>query len=249
MAAGTGMGTINANTAWGIPEKDDRYRKYASMGCKNRGLRRIKKLAYNFREISNQLLRASKASSASQVLCRAKGKVGALKRCLATGNYDINEVRAAIIHAQKMVDCAKLKVHNMQEEEEAGRDGRTARKAVRLGQKRKMELMELELERKKRKHRGDEYAKIREADMEYLAARHKGGKGEKNQEYGGVSVELSFSALQISELKRMELELKQVKQQIAGQERQSVGQGSVQAAGVGDVPAADMAAAPPDPVG
>ena len=52
-----------------------------------------KKLKYNSREIPAQLLRASKALSASEVLVRAKEKVAALMRSKATGDYDETEIR------------------------------------------------------------------------------------------------------------------------------------------------------------
>lgn len=234
----------STNKEWTVGKTDNEYRKSSVSKKRTQKVKKIKKLGYNFREISNQLLRACKSMNASQVLCRAKGKVGVLKRCLATGDYDLNEVRAAIIHAQKMVDCAKLKVRNMQAEEQAGREQekkrtvsyrqqqalykeakvreleqQAERKASQLRQKEAIETAALERERQK--HRSDEYGKIRKADEEYILARHKNSREEKRQDYGGVSVELSLSAIQMSEMKRLEMQLQFEKQQLARQQAQA----------------------------
>lgn len=239
--------TGNNGTSWNIVTSDNKYTKSASAAFRNQGIRRLKKLNYNHREISAQLMRACKSRSASEVLCRAKAKVGVLKRCLGTGNYDSNELRVAIVHAQKMVDCAKLKVRNLKEEEQAAkRNERTvaadrqtkqavrrkaSRKMIELERKaavkeaeleRKEKVQSLELQRRKCAHRSEEYGKIRKADSEYIQARLKDSQQTGRRDYGGVCVELSSSAVQLSELKRIERMLQQEKQQIYQESRQAV---------------------------
>ncbi len=156
---------------------------------------RIKKrLNYNANEISSQILRASKAQSASVALVRAKSKVGVLKRCIGTGQYDDNEVRPALLHAQRMVLVANKKVRNLREEERERSSYKKKKLQKNLERKRELKaavedkkerilnekLMEqmqeiqrekrqrLEMERKSRLHRNNERGKIAEANMKYL---------------------------------------------------------------------------------
>lgn len=126
-----------------------------------------KRLNYNSREISSQILRAGSAVSATQVLIRAKGKLAAVKRAAANGDYDRNEVRAAVSHASRMVTCAQKKVRHMKKEELIRHKGKTNK--VSFGRReRKRELLRMELRKLKRKHRNDEATDIRQADLHYI---------------------------------------------------------------------------------
>lgn len=155
-----------------------------------------KKLNYNPREISSQLLRASKTTSATEILTRAKSKLGVLRRCQGTGQYDTDELRIAISHAQKMVRCAQLKVRNLKEEEQTGI--RNERKSSwKRQQKKAMESMELR--QKRCRHRNRERAKINLADMEYMDEKRRyDSQSDKNST--GVTLELSNAAMQLKEL-------------------------------------------------
>ena len=191
---------------------------------------RIKKrLNYNMREISSQILRASKAQSASIVLVRARAKVGNLMRTQVTGQYNENEVRAALTHARSMVRVANKKLIHLREEEQEKRT--YARKKVQRNTQRKREIKEAieskkreienakriehmhevqsekrkrqELERKRRFHRSRELGKITEADLKYLKDQTD-QKYENNTEYrydmSGVVCSISASAAGLSEL-------------------------------------------------
>ncbi len=126
-----------------------------------------KRLNYNPREIASQILRAGSAVSATQVLIRAKGKLAAVKQAAANGDYDRNEVRAAVAHANRMVSCAQKKVRHMKKEEMIKHKGKT--NMVSFGrQERKRALLRMELRKLKRKHRSDEVAEIRQADLHYI---------------------------------------------------------------------------------
>ena len=76
-----------------------------------------KRLNYNYRDVSSQLMRAKKPQGAAAALSRAKSKVNTLKRMAATGNYDSREIANALAHAKRMVECAQSKVQNLKEEE------------------------------------------------------------------------------------------------------------------------------------
>lgn len=211
---------------------------------KNKTKQKTKQLNYNSREISSQLLRASKVRNASIVLIRAKTKVGVLKRCLGTGQYNDREVLAAVVHAQRMVNCAQLKVRNLKEEEQLKHKNekeqaeskqqrknevkrRVSQKEQALKSKLAMEEMQQarkekkkrqELCRKRKLHRNQEYGKITEADMKYLKDRTENGGYSVRPDYSGVSLELSNAAMSLSELqlsaKAMQMTEQQIEQEI-----------------------------------
>lgn len=181
-----------------------------------------KTLKYNSKEISSQLLRARKSQNASMVVSRAKNKVSTLKRCLGTGQYNDNEVRIALAHANKMVKAAQMKVTNLKEEERMKKSlkrdhttkERQQKNAIkrRVSQKQKDIKMKAQLDemqqvmkektmrqeilRKKRLHRNSERTSVSEADMEYL----KNKMDEPNNCYvdtSGVMVGFSAQAVQV----------------------------------------------------
>ena len=188
-----------------------------------------KRLNYNMREISSQILRANKAQSASIVLVRARAKVGNLMRTQVTGQYNENEVRSALVHARSMVRVANKKLIHLREEEQEKRT--YARKKVQKNMQRKREIKEAiedkkrvienakriehmheiqsekrkrqELERKRRFHRSRELGKIMEADLKYLKDQAD-QKYENNTEYrfdmSGVVCSISASSASLASL-------------------------------------------------
>lgn len=202
---------------------------------RRRNQRPKKKLNYNPREIANQLQRVSKSRNAAVVLTRAKSKVAALQSAKATGQYKDSDVRIALAHARRMVECSRMKVRNLKEEElltkRGDRDHTTKEQKKKSEIKRrvrqkekdiklKMEIEEnqeilkekmrrQELVQKRRRHRTEEQGKITEADMKYLQ-----GLGENDQpvhsvDMGSVALELSLAAERLAELQRMEQQLEQ----------------------------------------
>ncbi len=83
----------------------------------------LRRLQYNFKQISNQILRSKTSSSARQVVTKARAKVVELLRKQAGGQFDSRELSAAIIHAKKMERIAKKRMKHLKEEENAGSDG------------------------------------------------------------------------------------------------------------------------------
>lgn len=125
-----------------------------------------KKLIYNHRDISSQLLKAGKPQNASIALIRARDKLAVLKRCKATGDYDEKEVMNAINHAQKIIRCAKLKMNHLKEEEQLKERSKLARRVEH------MEAKQRELIARRKKNRFEEQGKICEADSEYQKERN-----------------------------------------------------------------------------
>lgn len=185
-----------------------------------------KKFAYNPREISGELLRASKASGAAVVMVKAREKVAVLEQALSSGAYEEASVQRALVHAKKMVECSKMKVHHLREEEQmkvkhqrerqakeiqkkASVKRRIALKEQQLKQKAALEeshevLREKsrrqELGQKKRNNRREELEEITKAEMEYLESQVWEGSESSFTDMAGVSLELSGSAVEMSEL-------------------------------------------------
>lgn len=82
-----------------------------------------KKVKYNYKAISTQINRAKSSVSAKQVVIKAKRLVAQLKRQRASGEYDDDEMQAAIDHAKAMERVAKKKVNHLIEEEMAKASG------------------------------------------------------------------------------------------------------------------------------
>lgn len=199
-----------------------------------------KKLKYNSREIAGQLQRASKSRNAAVVLTRAKSRVAALQSAKASGQYQDSEVRVAIAHARRMVQCSRLKVNNLKEEEmlksrnnrdhmaeERKKKGEVKRRVHQKEQdlKLKMEIernqrilkekmRKQELSQKQRMHRSRERGKILEADMKYLQKLGEGDQPVQSVDLGSVALELSIAAEQMAQLQQAE---QQIEQQVEAQ--------------------------------
>ncbi len=163
-----------------------------------------KHVNYNPREIRSALMRATKSQSAGQVLCQARSKLANLAKCKGTGMYNESELSSAIIHAKRMVSCAKMKTKNLKQEEQQQRKHskraeaeekkkrieikrRISQKERNLEQKLDMEKSQLEqkkqariqeLIRRRRQNRNMERSKMNEADKEYQTNISRAASGE-----------------------------------------------------------------------
>lgn len=192
-----------------------------------------KSLNYNAKQLSSQILRATKSRTASAALYKAKSTVNNLQRCLKTGEYDDGEVEIALAHAKRMVKCAQSKVSNLKQEESLQRKYEREKSAKELQQKSEVkrrvhqkendlkqkmaaeEIQQLQKEksrhqeiiRKRHMHRNEERGKINEADMKYLENTMDYKHGDSSTANGAVSVDLSYVGLQMSELQQMEAQM------------------------------------------
>lgn len=89
----------------------------------NKNLQKLKKLQYNFKQISSMLMRAKTSASAKQVVTKARGVTARLRRKLRTGEYDEEELESAIAHAMQMEKAARKKMKHLQEEENVNKRG------------------------------------------------------------------------------------------------------------------------------
>lgn len=97
---------------------------YTKASRKTTSQKKTKRLNYNFKEISSQIMRAKTSSSASQAVAKARGKIAMLQRQRRSGEYDEKEVEQAILHAQSMERIARKRVKHLQMEETAKNSGK-----------------------------------------------------------------------------------------------------------------------------
>ncbi len=77
----------------------------------------LKKLKYHFKSISSRILRSKTSQAAKQAAGQARREILRLKRQKQSGNYDSDEIDAAINHAKAMERVAKKKAKHLEEEE------------------------------------------------------------------------------------------------------------------------------------
>ena len=90
-------GTLSIKTAKGIKNR---------VVAEKSSSKPKKRLNYNYRDISGQLIRAKKSQSAAMVTARAQSKLAVLSRSAASGQYSKKEIANAIAHARRMVRSA-----------------------------------------------------------------------------------------------------------------------------------------------
>ncbi len=95
----------------------------ATFSISKPGIKRKKRLQYNFKEISTQIMLAKTSGSARSVAAKARRKTGLLQRKVRDGEYDEQELKMAIAHAKKLERIAKKRMKHLQEEEKAQQKG------------------------------------------------------------------------------------------------------------------------------
>lgn len=82
-----------------------------------------KRLQYNFKAVSAQILLSKNSNSASKAVTKARGTIAILLRKMKTGEYDDKEVELAIVHAKKMERIAKKRMKHLKQEEDIQQKG------------------------------------------------------------------------------------------------------------------------------
>lgn len=160
-----------------------------------------KRLNYNYRKVSGNIMRAKNLNQASNALSSANANLSTLKRKAVTGQYDDDELQIAITHARRMIRTARKKVNHLKYESgEDVKDKQAVRQkenhnakmmlrriSDREKEKAKEELLYLKKElnslKKQREQadRSNENLDLNLADMEYLEKKIellKEGKGD-----------------------------------------------------------------------
>lgn len=117
----------NQNVDSTVRSTNSRYSSIQSYGEQLRAQRqqskdtslKMKKLKYHFKDMSSRILRSKTSAAARQVASQARREVLRLKREKQSGNYDTDDMDAAITHAKAMERVAKKKVKHLEEEEMA----------------------------------------------------------------------------------------------------------------------------------
>lgn len=117
----------NQNVESTVRSTNSRYSSIQSYGEQLRTQRqqakdtslKMKKLKYHFKDMSSRILRSKTSATARQVASQARREVLRLKREKQSGNYDTDDIDAAITHAKAMERVAKKKVKHLEEEEMA----------------------------------------------------------------------------------------------------------------------------------
>ena len=113
---GSYKGTMTVSTS--------RTRTSKSKSTSKTGQKKNKKLNYNFKRLSNQIMRTKTSVNAKQLVTKAKFQIADLKMKLISGDYSYEEIHNAIVHAEKIARVAKKRMKNLEQEEYFEKTGR-----------------------------------------------------------------------------------------------------------------------------
>lgn len=114
------MGIGNSSSRVKVVEfKDAKGNVTGALSVSRPGTKKTKKLQYNHKQISTQLLRSKNSTNARNVMIRAKATTAQLKRMKKTGQYDDKELEIAIAHAEQLERIARKKLKHLKQEEGA----------------------------------------------------------------------------------------------------------------------------------
>lgn len=113
---GSYAGTMAVSTSKTRAEKSKKSSKTAQ--------KKPKKLQYNFKKLSNQIMQTKTSVNAKQLVTKAKFQIADLRAKLISGDYDYAEIHNALVHAEKIARVAKKRMKNLEEEEYIEKTGR-----------------------------------------------------------------------------------------------------------------------------
>ena len=116
---GSSAGTMTVSTSKTRAEKSKKTSKTQ---------KKPKKLQYNFKRLSNQIMRTKTSVNAKQLVTKAKFQIANLRAKLVSGDYDYVEIHNALVHAEKIARVAKKRMKNLEEEEYIEKTGRKDKK-------------------------------------------------------------------------------------------------------------------------
>ena len=76
-----------------------------------------KRLQYNFKAMSAQIMQAKTSGNASRVASKARREIAMLQRNMKNGEYDEDEIKNAIAHAKSLERVARKRVKHLRQEE------------------------------------------------------------------------------------------------------------------------------------
>ena len=94
-----------------------------SIGFTRPSLKKKKRLQYNFKSISAQIMQSKTSGGASQAAAKARRQIAVLQRNMKSGEFDEDEIKNAIAHAKSLERIAKKRVKHLRQEETLKQDG------------------------------------------------------------------------------------------------------------------------------
>ena len=110
--------------AGSLAVSSSRTRTSKSKSTSKTGQKKYKKLQYNFKRLSNQIMRTKTSINAKQLVTKTKFQIADLKMKLISGDYSYEEIHNALLHAEKIARVAKKRMKNLEEEEYIEKTGR-----------------------------------------------------------------------------------------------------------------------------
>lgn len=114
---GSYAGTMSVSTSRARAEK--------TRNASKSGQKKFKKLQYNFKRLSNQILRTKTSVNAKQLVTKTKFQIADLRMKLISGEYDYSEIYNALLHAEKIARVAKKRLKHLQQEENIEKTGKS----------------------------------------------------------------------------------------------------------------------------
>lgn len=108
----------DGNSLFGtMPDRTASYGGISKTSDRDKKGKLQKKYNYNFKDVSNRILRAKTSVNAGQAMIAAKRKVTEVKRKIANSEGDAEDLQLALTHAQRMEMVARRKKHHLEQEE------------------------------------------------------------------------------------------------------------------------------------
>lgn len=89
----------------------------ASISYSTPSQKKKKRLQYNFKAMSAQIMQAKTSGNASRVDSKARREIAMLQRNMKNGEYDEDEIKNAIAHAKSLERVARKRVKHLRQEE------------------------------------------------------------------------------------------------------------------------------------
>lgn len=89
----------------------------ASISYSTPSQKKKKRLQYNFKAMSAQIMQAKTSGNASRVASKARREIAMLQRNMKNGEYDEDEIKNAIAHAKSLERVARKRVKHLRQEE------------------------------------------------------------------------------------------------------------------------------------
>lgn len=133
--------------------------------------KKTKRLNYNFKAVSAQILLSKTANSAGKAVTKARGTLAMLLRKVHSNEYDDQELEHAIIHARKMERIAKRRQRHLKQEEEIEQKGKSEESENEITEEMEDQAMdeeEVRISEEELQQLMDEYQELMQESMDQM---------------------------------------------------------------------------------